>query len=99
MQDVEGLQHTPPEGIEGVLDTGAQTEGALQVGLPQQLLPVGHELGCPAQQSRHVVDKLWHQARVGVVRLAVVVCHHLGAIESVSECVGGDLKKRLLLYR
>jgi hypothetical protein len=34
------------------------------------------------------VDKLWHQARVGVVRLAVVVCHHLGTIES-----GGDVKK------
>ena len=75
---IEGLQHPSAEGGQGVLDAGAQAEHALQVGLPQQLLPVGHQVGRPAQQRRHVVHKLGHQAGVGVVGLAVVVGHHLG---------------------
>lgn len=78
---IQGFQDPPPEGGQGVLDAGAQTQDALQLGLPQQLLPVGHEVRRAAQQSRHVVHELRHQTGVGVIRLAVVVGHHLGATE------------------
>lgn len=79
---VQGLQHAPPEGGQGVLDAGAQAQGALEVRLLQQLLPVGDEVRRAAQQGRHVVHELRHQAGVGVVGLAVVVRHHLGATKS-----------------
>lgn len=79
---IQWLKDTSPEGGQGVLDAGAQTKDALQVWLPQQLLPVGNEVWRAAQQSRDVVHKLWHQAGVGVIRLAVMVRHHLGATES-----------------
>lgn len=79
---IQRLEDAPPEGGQGVLDAGAQAEDALQVGLPQQLLPVGNEVWRAAQQSRHVMHKLWHQAGVGVVCLAVMVSHHLGETES-----------------
>lgn len=79
---IQRLEDAPPEGGQGVLDAGAQTEDALQVGLPQQLLPVGNEVWRAAQQSRNVMHKLRHQAGVGVVCLAVMVGHHLGETES-----------------
>lgn len=71
------LQDAPPESGHRVLDTGAQAEHALQVGLFQQQLPVSTELVSSAQQGCNTVNKLWHQAGVCVVRLAVVIRHHL----------------------
>lgn len=79
---IQGLEDAPPEGGQGVLDAGAQAQDALEVWLPQQLLPVGNQVRRAAQQRRHVVHKLRHQAGVGVICLAVVVGHHLGATES-----------------
>jgi len=91
---IQGLQHAPPEGGQGVLDAGAQTQNALEVRLPQQLLPVGDEVRRAAQQSRHVVHKLRHQAGVGVICLAVVVRHHLGATESWEKLPGHSQKQK-----
>lgn len=71
------LQDPPSESGHGVLDTGAQTEHALEVGLFQQQLPVRDELVCSAQQGSDTVYKLRHQARVRVIRLAVVICYNL----------------------
>ena len=71
------LQHPPPEGGLRVLDAGAQAEHALKLGLLQQQLAVRRQLVGAAQQRGHAVDELRHQAGVGVVRLAVVVGHHL----------------------
>ena len=45
--------------------------------LTQQLLAVTEELGGAAEQGRHVVHELRHQARVGIISLAVVIRHHL----------------------
>lgn len=73
----ERLQDAPSESCHGVLHAGAQTEHALEVGLLQQQLPVRHELVRPAQQGGDAVYKLRHEARVRVVRLAVVVGHNL----------------------
>lgn len=89
---IQGLEDPPPEGGQGVLDTGAQAQDALEVGLPQHLLPVGNEVRRAAQQCRHVVHKLRHQAGVGVVRLAVVVRHHLGATEGRGQETAGSMK-------
>lgn len=80
VEGVQGLQHAPLEGRQGVLHAGAQAEHALQVRLPQQLLPVCDELRRAAQQRGHIVHKLRHQAGVGVVCLAVVVRHHLAGL-------------------
>lgn len=85
MEGVQRLQDPPPEGGQRVLDAGAQAQDALQVRLPQQLLPVGGQVRRAAQQRRHVVHKLRHQAGVGVVGLAVVIGHHLGATETRSR--------------
>lgn len=77
VQIFQGLQDSPAEGGHGVLHAGAQAEHALQVGLSQELLPVGDELRRAAEQGGHVVHKLRHQAGVGVVSLAVVISHNL----------------------
>ena len=74
---LQGLEDSPAEGGHGVLHAGAQAEHALQVGLSQELLPVGTELRRAAEQGGHVVHELWHQAGVGVVSLAVVVSDNL----------------------
>lgn len=81
MQVLQGLQDPPSEGGHGVLHAGAEAEQALQVGLAQQLLPVGDELRRAAQQGGHVVHELGHQAGVGVVSLAVVISYDLGERE------------------
>lgn len=73
VQILQGLQDSPPKGGHGVLDAGPQAEHALQVGLSQELLPVGDELRRAAEQRGHVVHELGHQAGVGIVRLAVVI--------------------------
>ena len=90
---IQGLEDAPPEGGHGVLDTGAQTQDALEVWLPQQLLPVGNEVRRAAQQGRHVVHKLRHQAGVGVICLAVVVRHHLGATEGRERIAAGSVRE------
>lgn len=77
MKAFQGLQDAPPEGSQGVLNTGTQTEHALQMRLPQQLFPVGNELRGSAKEGCHVVYKLWHQAGVGIVSLAIVISHDL----------------------
>lgn len=71
------LKDPPPESSHGVLDTGAQTEHALEMGFFQQQLPVRTELVCSAQQGSNAMYKLWYQASVCVIRLAVVIGHHL----------------------
>lgn len=82
VKSIQGFQYAPPEGCQGVLDAGAQAQHALQVWLAQHLLPVGRQVRRAAQQRRHVVHKFGHQASVGIVRLAVMVCHYLqGATE------------------
>lgn len=77
VQVLQGLQDAPAEGGHGVLHAGAEAEQALQVRLPQQLLPVSHELRRAAEQGGHVVHELGYQAGVGIVGLAVVVSHDL----------------------
>lgn len=71
------LQDPPPEGSHGVLDAGAQTEHALEVGLLQQQLSVRAQLVGSAQQGSNAMDKLRNEASVGVVCLAVVISHDL----------------------
>ena len=73
----KGSRTPPPEGGHGVLHAGPQAEHALQVGLSQELLPVGNELRRAAEQGGHVVHKLWHQAGVGIISLAVVISNNL----------------------
>lgn len=85
------LKDPPPESCHRVLDTGAQTQHALEVGLFQQQLPVRTELVCSAQQGSDTMHKLWYQASVRVIRLAVVICHHLehkeeGENQMKTEC-------------
>lgn len=71
------FEDPPPKSCHGVLDTGAQTQHALEVRLLQQQLPVCTELVCSAQQGSDTMYKFWHQASVRVIRLAVVICHNL----------------------
>lgn len=77
MEVDERLEHTSPESGHGVLDTGAQTEHALEVRLFQQELPVRRELVRSAQEGCDAVDKLRYQACVRVICLAVVIRNHL----------------------
>lgn len=77
VQIFQGLQDAPTEGGHGVLHAGPQAEHALQVGLSQELLPVGDELRRAAEQGGHVVHKLWHQAGIGIIGLAVVISDDL----------------------
>lgn len=71
------FQNAPPESSHRVLDTGAQTKHALQVGLFEQQLSVSTQLVCSAQQGRNAVHKLRYQASVCVICLAIVIRHHL----------------------
>lgn len=76
-QACEWLQHTPLERGHWVLHTGPEAQHALELGLPYQQVSVGGQLMGPAEQSSDAVHELGHQARVGVVGLAVVVGHDL----------------------
>ena len=83
-QACERLQHAPLEGSHRVLHTGPEAQHALELGLPYQQVPVGGQLVGPAEQGRDAVHELGHQARVGVVGLAVVVGHDLRGSRAVS---------------
>lgn len=76
-QACEWFQHTPLEGGHWVLHTGPEAQHALELGLLYQQVPVGSQLMGAAEQSCDAVHELRHQARVGVVGLAVVVGHDL----------------------
>lgn len=77
----ERFQHSPLEGSYRVLHAGPEAQHALQLGLLYQQVSVGGQLMGAAEQSCDAVHKLGHQARVGVVGLAVVVGHDLGGAE------------------
>lgn len=74
---LQGLQHSPPEGCHGVLNAGPKAQHALEVRLPEKLLPIGCQLRGAAEQGSNIVDELRHQAGVGVICLAVVIGNHL----------------------
>ena len=76
-QACEWFQHTPLESGHRVLHTRPEAQHALELGLPYQQVSVGGQLMGPAEQSGDAVHELGHQARVGVVGLAVVVGHDL----------------------
>lgn len=71
------FQHAPFESSHRVLHTGSEAEHALELRLLDQKVSVGSQLVGAAEQGRHAVHELGHQARVGVVSLAVVIGHHL----------------------
>ena len=71
------------------------------MGFLQQQFSVGGELGCSAQQGGDTVHKLWHQASVGVVSLAVVIRNHLDGrkeSEQLFSNFSGLKCKRPLLF-
>lgn len=74
---LQGLQHSPPEGGHGVLNTGPKAQHALEVRLSEKLLPIGCQLRGAAEQGSNIVDELRHQAGVGVICLAIVIGNHL----------------------
>lgn len=71
------LQDAPSESGHWVLNAGAQTEHALEVGLFQQQFSVRSELMRSAQQGSDTVYKLWYQAGVRVVGLAIMIRNNL----------------------
>ena len=59
------------------MNAGPKAQHALEVRLPEKLLPIGCQLRGAAEQGGNVVDELRHQTGVGIVCLAVVIGNHL----------------------
>lgn len=93
VQVFQGLQDSPSEGGHGVLHAGPQAEHALQVGLSQELLPVGNELRRAAEQGGHVVHELRHQAGVGIISLAVVISDNLAKRKGTKTASSSDASR------